>query len=180
MDGYGFPRRPNLLLTNHHVLNSPEVAAAAEIEFDYEVPEEQLLVGLATPEPPAVRFSLDPRRLFLTSPVSRGELDFTFVWTSEDPSKQFGTIKLERGSFMIRPGEPVFVIHHPVGRLKEASLDDTELLGINSTCLLYVADTDFGSSGACVFNSRGKLVALHHAFREGADLKANFPDVSRS
>jgi len=176
--GTGFLVAPNLLLTNHHVLNSPEVAAAAEIEFDYEAPEEQLLIELATPVPPAVRFGLDPSRLFLTSPVSGGGLDFTFVWTSEDPSKQFGTIKLERGSFMIRPGEPVFVIHHPLGRLKEASLDDTELLGINSTCLLYAADTDFGSSGACVFNSRGKLVALHHAFREGADLKANFPDVS--
>jgi hypothetical protein len=176
--GTGFLVAPNLLLTNHHVLNSPEVAAAAEIEFDYEVPEDQLLVELATPEPPAVRFSLDPSRLFLTSPVSGGGLDFTFVWTSEDPSKQFGTIKLERGSFTIRPGEPVFVIHHPLGRLKEASLDDTELLGINSTCLLYAADTDFGSSGACVFNSRGQLVALHHAFREGADLKANFPGVS--
>ncbi|XSC43458.1 hypothetical protein ACF1BQ_036735 [Bradyrhizobium sp. RDT10] len=70
--GTGFLVAPNLLLTNHHVLNSPEVAAAAEIEFDYEVPEEQLLVELATPEPPAVRFSLDPSRLFLTSPVSGG------------------------------------------------------------------------------------------------------------
>lgn len=176
--GTGFLIAPNLLLTNHHVLNSPEVAAAAEIEFDFEVPEEQLLVEIATPEPPAVRFRLDASRLFLTSPVSGGGLDFTFVWTSEDPSKQFGSIKLERGSFLIRPGEPVFVIHHPRGRLKEASLDDTELLGINSTCVLYAADTDFGSSGACVFNSRGKLVALHHAFREGADLKTNFPDIS--
>jgi hypothetical protein len=175
--GTGFLVGPNLLLTNHHVLNSPEVAAAASIEFDYELPEDQLVVELATPEPPTVRFSLDPSRLFLTSPATGSGLDFTFVWTSEDAAKQFGTIRLERGSFMIRPGEPVFVIHHPAGRLKEASLDDTELLGINSTCLLYAADTEGGSSGACVFNSRGKLVALHHAFREGEDLKAKFPDA---
>ena len=52
----------------------------------------------------------------------------------------------------------------------EVSVDDTELLGINATCLLYAADTDFGSSGACVFNRNGRLVALYHARRTGAEL----------
>lgn len=175
-NGTGFLVGPNLLLTNHHVLNSPEVAAASSIEFDFEWPADNLFMDLATPQPPTVRFKLDPTRLFVTSPAAGG-LDFTFVWISEDASSQFGAVPMERGSFMIRPGEPTFIIHHPEGRLKEVSLDDTELLGINAACILYAADTRGGSSGACVFNNRGKLIALHHASREGDQLKAAYPDA---
>ena len=37
--GTGFLVAPNLFLTNHHVLNSVEVAGNAVLEFGYEVPD---------------------------------------------------------------------------------------------------------------------------------------------
>lgn len=86
---------------------------------------------------------------------------------------------MERGSFMINQYEPTFIIHHPRGRLKEASLDDTELLVVNSVNILYAADTDYGSSGACVLNRNGRLVALHHAFQSGEALKQEYPEVAQ-
>ncbi|MBB3979355.1 hypothetical protein GGQ64_004595 [Rhizobium azooxidifex] len=175
--GTGFLVAPNLLLTNHHVLNSVAVAGAAAAEFDYEWPSDKLFANAGTAEPPTVRFELLPSRLFITSPVAGGGLDYTFVWISEKASERFGTIRMERGSFMINPFEPTFVIHHPRGRLKEVSLDDTELLAVNSLSILYAADTDYGSSGACVFNRNGRLVALHHARQTGEALKVLYPNV---
>ncbi|MQW13100.1 hypothetical protein GHK51_22805 [Sinorhizobium meliloti] len=177
--GTGFLVGPNLLLTNHHVLNSVAVAGAATAEFDYEWPSDKLFANVGTTEPPTVRFELSPTRLFVTSPVVGGGLDYTFVWISEKAAEQFGTIRMERGSFMINQYEPTFVIHHPRGRLKEVSLDDTELLAVNSLNILYAADTDFGSSGACVLNRNGRLVALHHARQTGEALKAHYPEVAQ-
>lgn len=177
--GTGFLVGPNILLTNHHVLNSVAVAGAAVAEFDYEWPSDKLFANVGTSEPPVVRFELSPSRLFVTSPVNAGGLDYSFVWISEKAAAQFGTVPMERGSFMISQYEPTFVIHHPQGRLKEVSLDDTELLAVNSLNILYAADTDYGSSGACVFNRNGRLVALHHARQTGDELKRLYPDAAQ-
>nr|WP_250814024.1 trypsin-like peptidase domain-containing protein [Neorhizobium tomejilense] len=177
--GTGFLVAPNLLLTNNHVLNSMAVSGVAIAEFEYEWPSDKLFANATTTEPSTIRFELSPTRLFVTSPVEGGGLDYTFVWISEKAAEQFGTIRMERGSFMINQFEPTFVIHHPKGRLKEVSLDDTELLGVNSINLLYAADTDFGSSGACVFNRNGRLVALHHARQTGDTLKELYPNVAQ-
>ncbi|HVL21459.1 MAG TPA: serine protease [Amaricoccus sp.] len=176
--GTGFLVGPNLLLTNHHVLNSEAVAAVATAEFDFELPGDRLVAGAQTGTPATVRFELTPTRLFITSPVTGGGLDYSFVWITEKAAEHFGTIRMERGSFMISPFEPVFVIHHPRGRLKEVSVDDTEVLGVNSVNILYAADTDNGSSGACVFNRNGRLVALHHARQSGEQLKTLYPDAA--
>ena len=113
--GTGFLVDKNLLLTNHHVLNSVEVAQTATVEFDYEIAADDLLAGtIVRPRAPRV-FRVDPRRLFVTSPVERG-LDFTFVWIDDTAATTFGTIPMERSSFTVKPGEQAFLIHHPQGR----------------------------------------------------------------
>jgi endonuclease/exonuclease/phosphatase family metal-dependent hydrolase len=164
--GTGFLVARNLLLTNHHVLNSPEVAATALVEFDYEVSAESLAAGHPA-RPTPKQYRLDPSRLFLTSPLDGG-LDYTFVWIDEAASAAHGTIPMKRDSFTMERGQPAYVIHHPDGRPKEVSLDDTEVVAISSTLLHYASDTLGGSSGAPVLDGRGRLVALHHASREMA------------
>ncbi len=159
--GTGFLVGKNLLLTNHHVLNSPDVAASAEAEFDYEIPTEDLLSG-TTSTLAKKTFRLDPRRLFVTSPVAGG-LDFTFVWIDETAERDQGSIPMERASFTVKPGEQAYVIHHPRGEPKQISLDDTDVLNIQSTVIHYSSDTDYGSSGAPVLDRQGRLIALHHA-----------------
>jgi hypothetical protein len=160
--GTGFLVGKNLLVTNHHVFNSVLVANAASVEFDYEASKEDLLTSIGGLKPPTKRFKVDPQRLFVTSPTQDG-LDYTFVWIDEAASNEFGFLVMERASFTAEKFDPVFVIHHPRGRLKEASLDDTEVLRMRSTVIHYAADTDYGSSGAPVFDKRGRLIALHHA-----------------
>ncbi len=177
-NGTGFLVGPNLFLTNHHVINSPDVARKAEIEFGYETPVRALL-DVAVSEAPAVQsFALDPARLFVTSPVQNGGLDFTLVWIDSEAARRFGFIPMGRGSYKVSKREPTYVIHHPEGRKKEASLDDTELLGDNHAVIHYAADTKSGSSGSPVFNKHGGLVALHHAGPATSKVRAVYPDTS--
>lgn len=174
--GTGFLVAPNLLLTNHHVLNSVEVALKATAEFNFQVTEDDILDGPPDNHPPAVQFNLNPDRLFVTSKV--GELDFSFVWIETEAARQFGTIPMTRGSFTISNGEPTYVIHHPGGSPKQVSLDDTEVMSINSAMVLYAADTAGGSSGAPVMCDRGRLIALHHAWQSVGAVKTQFPTLT--
>lgn len=79
---------------------------------------------------------------------------------------------------MIRQTEPTSILHHPNGSPQKASVDDTELLSVNSIFLLYAADTEGGSSGAPVFNRPGQLAALHHAWRPVQTLKTELPKLT--
>ncbi|TIL96295.1 MAG: hypothetical protein E5Y73_01950 [Mesorhizobium sp.] len=174
--GTGFLVGPNLFLTNHHVLNSLDVAVAAKIEFNYEITPENLLLGNGAPPQATQIFALDPDRLFVTSPT-QGGLDYTFVWIEDAAQATFGAIPMERSSFTVEEGAQAFVVHHPDGRPKEVSLDDTDILGIKTTIIHYSSDTMGGSSGAPVFDHRGRLIALHHASRRQA---VDLPDGGQS
>jgi trypsin-like peptidase len=167
-NGTGFLVGKNLLVTNHHVLNSIENAAVATVEFDYEISPDDLLFARLDANPSITRLQLKPDRLFITSKVAGG-LDYTFVWIDDAAAQKFGIVPMERASFTTKRYDPTFLIHHPQGRRKEASLDDTETLRIRSTVIHYAADTDYGSSGAPVFDRSGRLIALHHARNDEAE-----------
>lgn len=174
--GTGFIVGRNLLLTNHHVLNTPKIAAAARIDFNYEIAPDSLLAGDGR-RPQAVQsFALDPARLFLTSPTNGG-LDYTFVWIEDAAADACGIIPMERAFFTVNQRELAFVIHHPDGEPKQISLDDTDILGIEATVIHYASDTMEGSSGAPVFDRRGRLIALHHA---SASRKLDLPDGDKT
>ncbi|MBY3116695.1 trypsin-like peptidase domain-containing protein [Rhizobium laguerreae] len=162
--GTGFLVGLNLLLTNHHVLNSMEVAKTAKVEFNYEISPESLLAGDGRAPQATQTFAIDPSRLFITSPTERG-LDYTFVWIEDAAAEAYGSIAMERAFFTVSKGESAFIIHHPDGQPKQVSLDDTDILSIDANVIHYSSDTMKGSSGAPVFDRRGRLIALHHASR---------------
>jgi V8-like Glu-specific endopeptidase len=168
--GTGFLVAPNLLLTNHHVLNSPEVADAAEVVFDYEFSAEALASGRKTTPGPGRRYRLQAERLFVTSPFDDG-LDYSFVWIEDVEVTSGKLIRMERAAFSTQRDERAFIIHHPHGEPKRVSLDDTDILTANAdgAVLHYTSDTEPGSSGAPVFDRSGRLIALHHASRTNSD-----------
>lgn len=163
--GTGFIVGRNLLLTNHHVVNSVDTARSAQVEFDYEIAPDDLLGGGGRPSNATRKFALDPSRLFITSPTVGG-LDYTFVWIDGAAGESQGIIPMERASFTVNKNDRAFVIHHPDGNPKQVSLDDADILAIESTIIHYSSDTMEGSSGAPVFDRRGRLIALHHASRK--------------
>ena len=169
-NGTGFLVGQNLLVTNNHVLNSEAVASTASVDFDFErTPEELFQMAIPTRNRRRA-LQLNPSRLFVTSSAFGG-LDYTFVWIEDGALQDQGAISMSRASFALPRYDPVFLIHHPDGELKQASVDDTELLNVDGDLLLYAADTEYGSSGAPVITRHGKLVGLHHARRAGSDLE---------
>lgn len=177
--GTGFLVGPNVLLTNHHVLNSVVVAANASVDFSYEVSEADLIAGRQEPDgTPQQPLALRPDKLFLTSPATEGGLDFTFVWVDTNVNTPVTPIVMRRSSFAVAEGEQAFVIHHPLGHGKRVSVDDVDVVDINATVVRYVSDTMPGSSGSPVFDRQGRLFALHHASKEGSYKRPDRRDVS--
>ena len=180
--GSAFLIGPSLLLTNHHVLNSPAVAQAAQAVFNFQLGSDL--------RPLAPRsFRLRPDRLFVTSPI-QGGLDYTFCWVDGDPGLEFGRVTVDRRAFAIAEEEFANVISHPDGRMKEISIQQNEVQWQDESVVHYTSDTEPGSSGASVCNNNWQLVALHHAsqpsnvpgfdvLNEGIKLSAIAADLER-
>ena len=157
--GTGFHVGHQILLTNHHVIDSPDTAALANFELNVEenrfgVPQQEFI------------YSLNPDRFFLTDKT----LDFTLVAIEEvpeEPIDQFGWHVLLKELGKIRKGDVVNIIQHPNGGNKQIVLHNSHLLdhyngNDDGQYYLYSGDTAKGSSGAPVFNTRWEVIALHH------------------
>ncbi|HEX8556637.1 MAG TPA: DNA/RNA non-specific endonuclease [Pyrinomonadaceae bacterium] len=165
--GTGFLISDSVLLTNHHVINSPDTARNAECVFNYQRdPEGKDL--------PVKRFRLNPGRLFLTSPTPGG-LDFTFVWVEGAPGKEFGIVPFNRDFFVIQEGDVANIIQHPGGDYKGVTLQENKVMRVDEALVHYVSDTKPGSSGSCVFNNSWMPFALHHASADNASPGAANP-----
>ncbi|MFF0753052.1 trypsin-like serine peptidase [Streptomyces sp. NPDC004267] len=155
--GTGFLVSPRLLMTNHHVLPDPETARQCFVEFDA-----QVTIDNAPGAP--VRLELDPTAFFLADE----RLDFALVLVPDPdggrpPGETFGWNRLSAQQGKVVIGEPVNVIGHPMGRLKEIAVRDNELEVRLADFLQYRTDTEPGNSGSPVFNDQWEVVALHHS-----------------
>jgi len=155
--GTGFLVSPRLLMTNNHVLPDAAFAGRVVVEFSAEVDVDNRPVATA-------RYVLDPAALFLT----HEDLDFSLVAVAvrqgeAAPGDRFGWNRLLREQGKIVTGEPVNVVGHPMGRLKEISIRNSQLQLQLEGFLHYAADTEPGNSGSPVYNDQWEIVALHHS-----------------
>lgn len=158
--GTGFLISPDLLITNNHVLETPEQAATSLIEFNFETDEQ----GLNTT---GTRFSLDPKKFWLMNPIDG--FDFSIIAVGErlsgkDDLASFGYLPLSDRPDKHALGMAVNIVEHPQGRRKQVVVRENRLLarGNSEHCLHYSADTEEGASGSPVFNDAWEVVALHH------------------
>ncbi|MFI1383771.1 trypsin-like peptidase domain-containing protein [Embleya sp. NPDC020886] len=154
----GFLVAPGLLLTNHHVFPDPATAAGAFAEFGAEMGIDNDLPIHTT------RFAPDPDTLFLTDE----DLDFTLVamrpgGDGRPPGQIFGHIRLIAAEGKLVVGDPVNVIGHPDGRLKEIAIRENRFTQRFDEFLQYETDTEPGNSGSPVFNDQWEAVGLHHS-----------------
>jgi len=152
--GTGFLIAPDIMMTNHHVIPSPEVASQTRVEFNYQLAFDGSFER-------ACRYDLDPQN-FCTD----AELDFTLVkvlaGTHDPPLEQWGYLVLNPNADPV-PGELVSIIQHPNGGLKQIVVSNNQVVGVRAPYLWYATDTMGGSSGAPVFNDLWQVIALHHA-----------------
>lgn len=150
-----------LLLTNNHVLQSPDWARRSNAVFDFED-------DLDNKPRPTVAFELDPDAFFFTNK----NFDFTLVAVkptalhSGVSLSDYGYNPLDDTQGKVTIGEPINIIQHPSGLLKQVVLQENRLLDIPEDppgWLHYESDTMPGSSGAPLFNNRWEMVGLHHS-----------------
>ncbi len=155
--GTGFLVSPRLLLTNHHVFPDATAARSAFVEFDAQV-------TIDNAPDVSKRFALAPDTLF----IADYDLDFALVLVSPDsdgrpPGETFGWNRLSVQTGKLVIGEPVNIVGHPSGRLKEISIRENRLEARLDRFIQYQTDTEPGSSGSPVFNDQWEVTALHHS-----------------
>lgn len=155
--GTGFMVSPNLLLTNHHVLETLDSCRRSLAEFNFEDDETFVPKESKT-------FPLEPERFFYTSV----DLDFTLVAvrriaTDGSLLSEFGHLRLRSESGKGLVGEFLTIVQHPNGATKQVALRENKLIDIFLHFVHYSTDTMPGSSGSPAFNDQWEVVALHHA-----------------
>lgn len=156
--GTGFLVAPRVLMTNHHVIESPEEALETSWDLDFFVREDGFTTG------PTQTFRLLPDLLFLADEA----LDFALVAVEDVNAdghrldgRGFHTLIPQSGKAVV--GERLSIIQHPGGSPQKVGLHDNKLIDVVDDFLHYRTDTQGGSSGSPVFNPQWDLVALHHA-----------------
>jgi endonuclease G len=152
--GTGSMISPDLMLTNHHVLDTARTAVTSQVEFNYQDGIDGKLLNVAT-------FGLDPDRFFLADEA----LDFAIVAVraATEELAPFGFNRLIKSDGKALVGEFVTIVQHPRGEKKQVALRENRIIDGQDRFLHYSADTEPGSSGSPVFNDQWEVVALHHA-----------------
>jgi endonuclease G len=173
--GTGFHVGHQVIMTNHHVVKDRVEAGNCEFELNVEENRFGKAKNIYT-------YYLDPNRFYLANK----ELDFALIAVSNPnnsnpPLDHFGWHVLLDIQGKIRIGDPVNIIQHPNGNDKAIVVHNSNLLHLeNGTDIdkycYYSGDTEEGSSGSPVFNSRWEIVALHHKAVPKTDHNGNIVD----
>ncbi|TFG72382.1 MAG: serine protease [Anaerolineales bacterium] len=151
--GTGFLIGDDLLMTNNHVLPTPQSAEQAIAEFNYQY---DYAGGMKS----TTRYRIDTSR-FKTNIA----LDYTLVGVKQDPSKEnlhtWGCVNLNTQAPPVE-GEHVIIIQHPGGEPKQIAMTGNYVKSVSTPYIRYTTDTRPGSSGAPVFNDGWQVIALHH------------------
>lgn len=174
ISGSGFMCAPTIFVTNHHVLPNERMAHAATLTLGF---EEQMVRMF--PPPLEDTFTFRPEELFVTN----AQLDVTFV--AIDPGNAADDVPwlpLLREQGKINIGHPVNLIHHPDGDAKRVVVHNSHLLDLQDDTdddmfCWYSGDTELGSSGAPVFNSRWEIIAIHRKAVPKTDSNGDVLDV---
>lgn len=158
--GSGVLVGPRLLMTNHHVISSPQEAGNAEAQFDY---QENVSGDLL----PVHAYGCDPDAFFFTDPA----LDVSIVALAPMSARgqaiqRYPWMPLIATLGKAEKGDPLNIIQHPRGGLKQIALRNNEVIVIpdgKPDFLYYTTDTEPGSSGSPCFNDQWEVIALHHS-----------------
>ncbi|MER6678053.1 serine protease [Streptomyces sp. NPDC000983] len=152
----GFLVSPRLLLTNHHVLPDVRTAQRCFLEFNAQV-------TIDNARETTIRYELDPGTFF----AADEHLDYALV--AVEPAADgrlagealgWNRLIIEQGKIVVN--DPVNIIGHPMGRLKEIAVRDNAVVQRLENFLHYRTDTEPGNSGSPVYNDQWEVVALHH------------------
>jgi hypothetical protein len=143
-----------LLLTNDHCISSEEEALSAFADFKYD------LAGAT------------PVHLRVAHLVAHDHaMDYALLQLASEPSADIIRVHFVQESAQPTDKQPLFIIEHPSGLPKQASIADCAIAGLSKVGLSpgvisdfgHTCDTLGGSSGSPVLDwNTGVVVGLHH------------------
>lgn len=161
--GTGWLVRPDLLVTNWHVVNARDegVPPAAGADFDRQA---GALMAF---------FDYDdesrPGRAYTATGCEAADrtLDYALVRLRQ-PVDDRGPLSLSAARISVQSMDdymPVNIIQHPNGGAKRVAIRNNLAYRANYPTLTYFTDTAGGSSGSPVCNDNWQVVALHRAWK---------------
>jgi V8-like Glu-specific endopeptidase len=148
--GTGFLVGRNLLLTNNHVLPSPQDLPETAFRFNYQL-------TFDGKEEKVQEYRAAASGLFHTNK----DLDYTVVELDGSPGTDWGVLAVSPR--VPRKGGRVNIIQHPGGLPKQISLQNNFVEYVDATVVQYLTATLPGSSGSPVLDDHWEVAALHHA-----------------
>jgi endonuclease G len=167
--GTGWMIAPGLMMTNHHVIEArfedePPASAGdmtrqalgAQAWFDY-VDALKAHVTYAVTALEASDRTLDYALLRVAGASTPEAL----------PLADWGHLRVAPETYPLKKGEPVNIIQHPGGDVKQIAIRRNDCVGVTDGHeFQYLTDTMPGSSGSPVFNDSWQVVGLHRASDE--------------
>ncbi len=160
--GTGWLLTPDLLITNHHVIDArsagePVAAegdlalqiAGTEVHFDYDEQD--------------TTFVIEQVASLVASSPRTGPLDYAIVRLARDTGRKPLIIARAGLTALANGGDrpSVNIIQHPEGSAKKVACRNNLVTRIDGSDIWYFTDTMAGSSGSPVFDDRWRVVALH-------------------
>jgi hypothetical protein len=150
--GTGFRISDTQLLTNHHVLfPRGAVAAGAVADFGFDVDEND--VGMPVISLPCAVATIKGDKAN----------DWAVVEAAGMPAPDKCPIIPLDGGAIPMVGQATYILQHPGGQRKRLGFVRNTITDVDDGLVRYLTDTEPGSSGAPVFDTAGRLLALHHA-----------------
>jgi hypothetical protein len=166
---------PDLLVTNHHVVNAREdggpivsesilkrQAAGAVVRFDYNSPT-SVIASVTVKALLAWNIDLDYAVLALSESLPRLPLRLNATKPIQKKANDY---------------IPVNIIQHPLGAAKKIAIRNNLVTATSATELRYFTDTQVGSSGSPVFDDSWRVVALHRGSRAVSGVSFQGRDVA--
>ncbi len=179
--GTGFLVGPDLVLTNHHVLEEVLKGAVppsgVTFKFDFHTQSDFSIIPTApyrlaadwrvADSPPSFA-DFEPSPTGLPEPTD--ELDYALVRLNGSPGTDELEIGERRGWLPLpdtvadpKPGKQLFIPQHPNGLPLRAAIGEIVATNRGMTRLTHQVNTMKGSSGSPCFSLSFDLIAVHHA-----------------
>ncbi|HVB25528.1 MAG TPA: trypsin-like peptidase domain-containing protein [Ktedonobacteraceae bacterium] len=148
--GTGVMVGKQLLLTSHHVFKRifEQGQERVWVRFGYKTGRYGVEIGEL--------FELDIKNIVRSILPTDHPLDYELVKIIDGPNLQSATLS----HHIPCPTQPVRLIHHPRGEAIQIS-EPGEILLVDTEFIQHNIQTDYGSSGAPIFDLDWRIVALH-------------------